>query len=153
MQNNNGDLMKDELGIINYVYKNAKMGAESTKTLLKTLENKDNKITPVVEDILNSYEQFQNDSEKLLTDLNEKGQGFGKGATISADMGIKMQVLKDNSDAAIADMLIKGLTMGEIEMTKMIGTFDEDIDEDIKKIIKDFKDFQSNAIVKLKKYL
>ena len=50
-------------------------------------------------------------------------------------------------------MLINGLTMGEIEMTKMFSCFDENVDRDIKKLIRDFKDFQTNAIDKLKKYL
>lgn len=145
--------MKSDFEIVNYVYKNAKMGKESTSSLLKSLENKDNKIVPVVSDILKSYEQFMQKSEKLLSSLSEKGKSFGLAATISADMGIKMQVLKDNSDAAIADMLIKGLTMGEIEMTKMLDTLAKDIDEDIKELVTDFKDFQSNAISKLKKYL
>ena len=47
--------MIDEYDILNYVYKNAKMGSDSTNTLLKSLENKDNKITEVVNDILDSY--------------------------------------------------------------------------------------------------
>lgn len=145
--------MIDEYDILNYVYKNAKMGSDSTNTLLKSLENKDNKITEVVNDILNSYNMFLKQSESLLKSMNEKGKGFSHFTNISADMGIKMQVLKDNSDSAIADMLINGLTMGEIEMTKMFSCFDENVDRDIKKLIRDFKDFQTNAIAKLKKYL
>lgn len=145
--------MLNEYEILNYVYKNAKMGSDSTNTLLKTLENKDNKIIEVVDDILDSYNSFLKKSENLLKQMNEKGKGYSPFTTVSADMGIKMQVLKDNSDSAIADMLINGLTMGEIEMTKMFSCFDEDIDKDIKKLIRDFKDFQTNAIVKLKKYL
>ena len=143
--------MIDEYDILNYVYKNAKMGSDSTNTLLKSLENKDNKITEVVNDILNSYNTFLKQSESLLKSMNEKGKGFSHFTNISADMGIKMQVLKDNSDSAIADMLINGLTMGEIEMTKMFSCFDENVDRDIKKLIRDFKDFQTNAIDKLKK--
>lgn len=145
--------MLNEYEILNYVYKNAKMGSDSTNTLLKTLEKKDNKIIEVVDDILDSYNSFLKKSENLLQKMNEKGKGYSPFTTVSADMGIKMQVLKDNSDSAIADMLINGLTMGEIEMTKMFSCFDEDIDKDIKKLIRDFKDFQTNAIVKLKKYL
>ncbi len=145
--------MIDEYDILNYVYKNAKMGSDSTNTLLKSLENKDNKITEVVNDILNSYNTFLKQSESLLKSMNEKGKGFSHFTNMSADMGIKMQVLKDNSDSAIADMLINGLTMGEIEMTKMFSCFDENVDRDIKKLIRDFKDFQTNAIDKLKKYL
>ena len=99
--------MIDEYDILNYVYKNSKMGSDSTNTLLKSLENKDNKITEVVNDILNSYNTFLKQSESLLKSMNEKGKGFSHFTNISADMGIKMQVLKDNSDSAIADMLKK----------------------------------------------
>lgn len=145
--------MLNEYEIINYVYKNAEMGMKSTLTLLDSLKDKDNKIKDVVSDILESYEQFCNASLKMLNQMDEKGKTFGVLANASADMGIKMQIIKDNSDSAIADMLIKGLTKGEIEMTKMFDAFDQDINPEIKKIIRDFKDFQSNAIVKLKKYL
>ena len=145
--------MKCEYDVINYVYKNAEMGMQSTKTLIDTLKNKDNKIGNVLEDIYNSYEQFFKESSKVLKEMDEKGTKFGPVATISADMGIKMQVLKDNSDSAIADMLIKGLTMGELEMTKLYDKKDCDVSNNIKDIINDFKDFQSNAIVKLKNYL
>lgn len=80
--------MIDEYEILNYVYKNAKMGADSTNTLLKSLENKDNKITEVVNDILNSYNSFLKQSESLLKPMNEKGKGFSPFTNVSADMGI-----------------------------------------------------------------
>lgn len=150
---NNGDYFMEEFEILNYIYKNAKMGSTSTITLLKQLENKDNKITNVVEDILNSYNDFLEQTNKLLEELNKDGKNPNPFTTISADMGIKMQVNKDNSDSAIADMLITGLTKGEIEMTKQFSTFKEDIDKDIKKLIRDFKDFHTNSIQKLKKFL
>lgn len=142
-----------EYEILNYVYKNAKMGSESTSYLLKELQNKDNKITEVVEDILNSYNDFLEQTNNLLEELNKKGKKLNPFVSISADMGIKMQVNKDNSDAAIADMLITGLTKGEIEMTKQFNVFNEEIDRNIKTLIRDFKDFHTNSIKKLKKYL
>ena len=102
---------------------------------------------------LDSYEKFEKDAERILKLMNEKGKKYGPFATLSADMGVMMEVAKDNSDTAIADMLITGLTKGEIEMTKMFSSFDENIDSEIKELIKDFKDFQTNAISKLKPYL
>ena len=145
--------MLDEYEVLNYVYKNANMGKESTKTLLKSLEGKDNKIINAVIDILNSYEVFLKDAERILKLMNEKGKTYSSFATISVDMGIMMKVSKDNSDSAIADMLINGLTKGEIEITKMLNSLDENIDLEIKKLIEDFKDFQTNAISKLKPFL
>lgn len=150
---NNGDIYMEEYEILNYVYKNAKMGSDSTTTLLKELENKDNKITDIVNDILNSYEEFLNRTNLLLEELNKQGKKYNPLITLSADMGIKMQVTKDNSDSSIADMLIKGLTKGEIEMTKKFTTFNDNINNEIKKLIRDFKDFHTNSIKKLKKYL
>lgn len=143
----------EEYEILNYVYKNAKMGSDSTTTLLKELENKDNKITDIVNDILNSYDEFLNRTNLLLKELNKQGKKYNPLITLSADMGIKMQVTKDNSDPSIADMLIKGLTKGEIEMTKKFTTFNDNINNEIKKLIRDFKDFHTNSIKKLKKYL
>ena len=96
--------MLDEYEVLNYVYKTAKMGKDSTDSLLTTLKNKDNKIVDVVMDILNSYESFLKRANSLLKSLNEKGKGYNPFATISADMGIKMKMFKDNRDAAVADM-------------------------------------------------
>ena len=53
----------------------------------------------------------------LVDDDREEPNMF---ARISASMGIKMKTKSDNSDANIADMLIEGLTMGELEISKKI---------------------------------
>ena len=42
---------------------------------------------------------------------------------MGAYMGINMEVMKDNSDSRIADMLIQGLTMGVLNVTKNIDKF------------------------------
>ena len=145
--------MKTDYEIINYVYKNAKMGYESSLTLLKSIANKENKIKEAVQDILNSYEQFIKESELLLAKINKDGKGYNAMTTMSADMGIKRKVAKDNSDAAIAEMLIKGLTMGQNEMIELFSNIDKEVDHKIIDLINDFKDFQTNAIKKLEKYI
>ena len=59
--------------ILNYIYENAKMGKESTETLIKSLEGKENKIIEAVEDILKSYADFENKAKELIatTELKE----------------------------------------------------------------------------------
>ena len=49
-------------------------------------------------------------------------------------MGITKEVKKDNSDAAIADMLIKGVSMGSIEMEKKIKDFSKEASKEEKKL-------------------
>jgi hypothetical protein len=139
--------------LLNYIYETAKMGSESTLTLVKAIEDKNNKIKDIVNDIYKSYLDFTHKSEKLLKEESQKPNKPKILASVGADLGIKMNMLEDNSDSAIAEMLIRGLTMGEIEMTKKIDAFDNSVSSDMRSLAKDFKDFQANAIVKLKKYL
>lgn len=139
--------------ILEYIYKDANMGAESITTLIKTLQSKDNKIKPVLEEELKKYEEYIKKSEKQLKKLKVELKEFSTMAKMSSWMGIKMEMLKDNSDARIADMLIKGLTMGTIDMNKRIDNYEKIVDKDVLKLAKEFRSFQEDSIEKLKVYL
>lgn len=145
--------MNENTEILEYIYKDANMGAESITTLIKTLQSKDNKIKPVLEEELKKYEEYIKKSEKQLKKLKVELKEFSTMAKMSSWMGIKMEMLKDNSDARIADMLIKGLTMGTIDMNKKIDNYEKIVDKDILKLAKEFKSFQEDSIEKLKVYL
>lgn len=145
--------MNENIEILEYIYKNSKMGADSVTTLINTIHNKDNKLKAVVEEQLKKYENFVKYSEKILKKEKADLKEFGMMAKMSSKMGIKMEMLKDNSDSRIASMLIQGLTMGVVEMGKKIDEYDKKIDKDILKLAKDFKAFQEDSIEKLKVYL
>lgn len=145
--------MNENTEILEYIYKDANMGAESITTLIKTLQSKDNKIKPVLEEELKKYEEYIKKSEKQLKKLKVELKEFSTMAKMSSWMGIKMEMLKDNSDARIADMLIKGLTMGTIDMNKKIDNYEKIVDKDILKLAKEFRSFQEDSIEKLKAYL
>ena len=145
--------MNENTEILEYIYKDANMGAESITTLIKTLQSKDNKIKPVLEKVLKKYEEYIKKSEKQLKKLKVELKEFSTMAKMSSWMGIKMEMLKDNSDARIADMLIKGLTMGTIDMNKKIDNYEKIVDKDVLKLAKEFRSFQEDSIEKLKVYL
>lgn len=145
--------MNENTEILEYIYKDANMGAESITTLIKTLQSKDNKIKHVLEEELKKYEEYIKKSEKQLKKLKVELKEFSTMAKMSSWMGIKMEMLKDNSDARIADMLIKGLTMGTIDMNKKIDNYEKIVDKDVLKLAKEFRSFQEDSIEKLKVYL
>ena len=146
--------METEYEILDYIYKNATMGYESTMTLLKTLEDKENKIKDVVQDIISSYKDFIKQSELLLCKINADGKKYNFMATMSADRNIKRKMNKDNSDSAVAQMLIKGLTMGQNNMSKAFDNINKkDVDKKVLNLLDDMKEFQINAIKKLEKYV
>lgn len=64
-----------------------------------------------------------------------------------------MEMMKDNSDARVADMLIKGFTMGNVDISKKIDRFSKDVDKDILDLAKELLKFGEKNIELLKPYL
>lgn len=140
--------------ILTYIYQNAKMGANSCTNLIKLLNGKDNKIKKIVEEELKGYEEFVKKSKKLLSKNKiEEPKEKGMMADLMSKMGMNMELMKDNSDARIADMLTKGFTMGNLDITKKIDRFEGEADKDIIKLAKELLDFGKKEIETLKPYL
>ena len=64
-----------------------------------------------------------------------------------------IEIKKDNSDAAIAHMLIEGFTMGVVDIESKIKNLDKKVDKDILDIANKYLKFQQEEIDKFKKYL
>lgn len=145
--------MNKQIELLEQIYKDATMGRTSTQTLLKDLEDKDNKIIDDVEEIFEEYEDFEEKAKEELIAHDVTPEDEGVITKMMSTMGINKEVKKDNSDSAIADMLIQGLSMGVVEMEKRINTDTDDIDKEILKFAKDFLKFQQKYQKDLKKYL
>ena len=68
-------------------------------------------------------------------------------------MGISKEVKSDNSDSAIADLLIKGISMGSIDMEKKIEQYKDEVSNNELELAREFLKFQEKTIDKLKDYL
>lgn len=145
--------MNENNELLEYIYQTAEMGVFSTTKLIEDINGKENKIKKVIEGILKGYENFLKDSKKMLekkkTEIKENST-FSK---MGASMGIKKEVKEDNSDAAIAHMMIEGLTMGTVDISSKIKNYERDSDKDILALAKKFLKFQEESIEFLKKYL
>ncbi len=145
--------MNKQCELIEKIYKDAAMGRYSTQKLLSNLKGKDNKITGDVEEILDGYSSFEEKAKNELLASDKQPVEEGSMAKMMSSMGIFKEVLADNSDAAIADLLIQGLSMGIIEMEKRIKGASDDINKDYLKLAKDFMKFQEKSKKKMEKYL
>ena len=145
--------MNENSELLIYIYQNAKMGITSCTDLIRILNGKDNKIKKVVEGELKGYEEFVKKAEKLMRDKKVEAKDKGMMANLMTKMGINMEMMKDNSDARIADMLTKGFTMGNVDITKKIDRFDGDADKEILKLAKELLKFGEENIEFLKPYL
>ena len=145
--------MNENNELLTYIYQVASMGVKSTTTLINTIKNTNNKIKKIVEYELKEYESFLKESKKLLkkNKIVPKDKCFM--VEIMSKMGIKMEMLKDNSDPSIAEMLIQGFTMGVVEMEHKIDRYKENTDRSIIKLAKHLLKFQQESIELLKPYL
>lgn len=145
--------MKTENELILHIYESSQMGIEAINNLLKELKNKENKIKKILEDELKEYEKFYKSSEKLLKKEKIELKEKGKMAKMMSKIGIKKEVLSDNSDSKIAQMLTQGLTMGVTQIAAKIDSYKDVISKNHMELAKEYKKFQENSIEKLKSYL
>ena len=145
--------MNENCELLESIYKDAAMATYTLEELLKELNGKDNKIIKPCEDILKGYERYRDETKEKLLKLDSELKEESIMTKIGAKMGIMKEVITDNSDASIADMLIKGISMGSIDTEKKIGAYKENVDKDNIKLAKDFYRFQQDNIKALKKFL
>lgn len=145
--------MKENNELLLHIYQTADMGEKSTTKLINLLKNKDNKIKNILEDELKQYEEIKTKAEKYLRKNKIDPKTLGMMAEVMADLEMKMQVMKDNSDSKIATLLTEGFTMGTIEMNKKIDVYSKDTDKEIINLANNLLKFQEKEIEKLKEYL
>lgn len=145
--------MNENMELLNFVYENAEMGVHTLNILSDTLRKRENKIKGLIEDELKEYNNFLKESEKLLKKNKIEPKKTNLMAKLSSKMGITMETMKDNSDPAIASMVIEGLTMGIVEMQTKIENYKKLVDKKILKLSIKFLKFQEEEIEKLKIFM
>jgi len=145
--------MKENNELILHIYQDAEMACFTLDKLINDIKQKDNKIKSMVEDILQEYQAWKQKTKKLLEKENAEISENPMIAKIMAGTSIKKEVKSDNSDSAIADMLIKGISMGSIDMEKKISAYKEEVNKKDLDIAKEFLNFQEKTIEHLKQYL
>lgn len=145
--------MKEKNELILHIYEDAQMACFTLESLLRDLKEKDNKIKNITENILKEYENWTKRAKAILQKENAEISEEPVMAKMMAGVNIKMEVMSDNSDSAIADMLIKGISMGSIDMEKKISAYKESVSKEDLNFAEDFLKFQERVIDDLKKYL
>ena len=145
--------MTENSELVLHIYKDAEMASYSLTRLLKDLKDKDNKIKKTLEDILKEYEQWKSNTKKYLKKHDAEISENGIMAKMMAGMGIDKEVNADNSDSAIADMIIKGVSTVTIDMEKKIKQYKDEANEKELNLAEEFLKFQEKTINILKEYL
>ena len=145
--------MNENVELLNYIHEDSLMGISSLTTMIRKLNDKDNKIKKLIESALKDYEHYKKESEKMLKKYKGEVLEASIMAKTMAKMKLNFDIMKDNSDAKIADILTRGFTMGTIDMNKKIDEYKKSADKSVLKLAKEFLEFQNKNIELLKEYL
>jgi hypothetical protein len=134
---------------LNEMFQNAHIAMQSISNLSPEVEDSDMK-----EEILFEYDEYQKFIGELSRYMEENGLkredvGVMKKAMLWGS--IKMKTLTGADKSKVADMLIKGATMGITELTslKNDGKLEPEVDEYLNKLL----EIEESSVERLKRFL
>ena len=145
--------MEEKIEIYKHIYKDSDMSVSSLRKMKLDLKNKDNKIKDYLDYLIDEFNKYKNISKDELTELNESLDEESFMAKLMSNIGIKKEVMNDNSDSHMAEVLIQGIVMGSINMEKTISKYSDKLDKADLSIAEEFLKFEQESIEKLKEYL
>lgn len=140
----------DTLDILNQIHKGLVMGMESISVISDKVGDKNFK-----DDLDYQYKEYGSILDRVNNKFKEEDEYADDTNTAQKVMGwtsIKMQTLTDKSNSNIAQLLIRGNTMGIIEGRKLLNQ-NPNCSQDVKDILNEFVKIQENNVEKLKTYL
>ena len=114
--------MNETVQLLQDVVRNARTGQDAVEHLMqKTEEGR------MREELIREKEDYavtRRESERALVNAGGRAEPVGPLAKAGMWAGLEMETLADRSDAHIAEIVIQGATMGVIEMTKALNSYD-----------------------------
>lgn len=139
-----------DLDLVEKTYQNANMGITAIEEVLDKTKNM--QLKQDLEQQLKDYEEIANHAKQELDKHNVKAMDTSMASKMMLKGNIKMNHFMDQSDSRIAEMVIKGSTMGITQMTKLLND-KPSADGDSVAIAKDFVKKEQQNIEVMKKHL
>lgn len=115
--------MKDT-ELLESIYQGSQMGRDSIMQLIK--KTKDTNFRKALEEQLVEYQNIFDTSETMLRERGVTPTDIGSIAKMSQYMTSNLHTMHDDSPSHMADMMIKGSTMGISKISKNIHDYEGD---------------------------
>lgn len=143
--------MNDTHALLEFVYKNAEMGRKTIQPLTEMTDDK--KFADVLTRIANDYAEICADADKLLRENGmDEASGLNIAEKMMTEVSLRMNTMKDHSVRHIADMLIKGGSMGMSDISKKLEEY-TNADEKARALAKRVLKLNSAVIDDMKEFL
>lgn len=138
--------------LLDDLYKNLKMGTTSTTDILGRVRDPD--LRAEMTKTIDGFEGLASRVSKLMIEAGITPKEENMLTKAGAKIGMVMNTATDSTSEHLAEMMIKGLTMGVTELYRDIGEAEEvGISGEALSLAKDALAFEENAVEKFKTYL
>lgn len=142
--------MENEKYVLNELNQGLKMGMDSISNISDKIGDKNFK-----SELIYQFNQYHEILDKVNIELDKYADTPRKLNPLKKAMSwmdIELSTIKDKSNSNIANMMIRGTTMGVINGIKLSNE-NPDLNIDVKNILDEFIVHQQNSIEQLKIYL
>lgn len=151
VNNNIGDIMKENINALDELNKGTTMGMEAIEQIKDKIGS--DRFKKVIEKQYEDYKMISERIEELYNEYNNRKQPHEISTMTKMmtwyDLNVKMMM--DNSDSKIAEVLLKGTNMGIIEGKKIYNN--KKLDKKVVKIVDEYIEMQEKIVEDLKEFL
>lgn len=152
MEENMENCKKDNIELLDKMYKNVKMGSDSMVNIMDKV--RDDGLRRELTAELDEYERYSNEVSKMIRDCGHKPKEENIVTKLGAKMGMAMNTMTDTTTSHLAQMVIEGATMGMTDMTTAIREYEnKGCSEGALKLAREIAEFEDKSVDKLKKFL
>ncbi|WP_138268096.1 hypothetical protein [Anaerofustis stercorihominis] len=142
--------MDNTIKLLEFIYKNAKMGSTSIEDLIDV--NEDLRFRDELVHEKETYDAFVKKVIKVMNDMGKEVKDLSYFSELQSYFMIKMETIKDKSVEHLAGMMMQGSTMGIVQITKKIRDY-KDSDKRVVALAKELLEIEEQNFYELKKYL
>ncbi len=143
--------MSDTQKLLEFIYKNAEMGRKTVEPI-KNMNNS-SKFQSTLDRMLSDYNEICTDADMMLKESGvSEASGLNIGEKMMTEMSLRFSTLKDRSVPHLADMLLKGASMGVTDISKKIDEL-KNADENAVRLANRLLKMNSDTIDEMKQFL
>ena len=137
--------------LLTYIHQNAEMGRDTVRQLMGIA--RDPEFQTLLRSQYREYNAMSNISEKKLRARDKPAKDIGPLTKATAYLSINLNTLADKSPTHLSEMMIRGSTMGVIDMTKKINEYSPSADPDVIDLAGSLLSFEQHNIEECKRFL
>lgn len=144
------DNSQNTVDFLSEIYRGAKMGVETIEKILGKVS--DNTIYDELKYQMQSYEEIASEAYGEIMKRNSEPKDISTLTKMSARMSVGINTMINSKPSHVADMLIKGNTMGVTGITRSLNSH-QCSDKDVQAFADRFIKLEQDNINRLRKFL